>query len=675
MFCALSPCFLRCVALFSLVSVFVVSRFVIWMHLKIELSPSLDSLSLSKSIIYEYFYGRIEDVICVASHIAVSLYMLAMVLAGPCPDSDFDNQLQQVQCNPQAVHNGYRGFPTEQYVILFLVPILSVLFFRGTTWVALLLSWAISTTLVIGMFYVGSFQQYWALAGIIVVPLLVVYEIERGRLEKFFGLKNHFSWMQALNENEVLQKSNESRKLIIRYLSHEIRSPLNVVSVGVDLALGDLKSIPDLPKKMRTDLLDVALAVKSVVGVVDHLTYVEDILSDNFYINRAWVEVSEYLPAKLKQLWSQHTGIPAAEGISDHVTIADADSTAPAQLAYMFIDDVKLAQICKTMFENASKFIPKGGRVGVSLRFDERHARMECFQFPKNSQCKMLEAELRHSLEDDRVSPTVVWIEISSNSETHDLQQHELSTEFSKIEDISPQGGGSSGLWVAREIASRHGGQLTFSSPGSSYGSTFLLGIPAFTVKQEKEVNAYKRRAAKSRATMTEFDASLTHYDDGFRPLRILVVDDCAMNRKILCRVINSRAKGISHDILEAEDGVEAVELMRESMYYMTSQKIDVVFLDNFMVRMHGPETAKVFRSLGFTGLIIGVTGNVLEEDTRDFISSGADEVMRKPVIESRIFDLLSSLSLAPEEQRRPPERAAAGGDNSSSCGGPTQSI
>ena len=49
------------------------------------------------------------------------------------------------------------------------------------------------------------------------------------------------------------------------------------------------------------------------------------------------------------------------------------------------------------------------------------------------------------------------------------------------------------------------------------------------------------------------------------------------------------------------------------------------------MPRMRGTEAAQRIRELGYMGIIIGVTGNALPEDVKDFIDHGADAVIPKP--------------------------------------------
>jgi CheY-like chemotaxis protein len=47
---------------------------------------------------------------------------------------------------------------------------------------------------------------------------------------------------------------------------------------------------------------------------------------------------------------------------------------------------------------------------------------------------------------------------------------------------------------------------------------------------------------------------------------------------------------------------------------------------------MHGPEATAELRKAGFDGLVIGVTGNVLQDDIDHFLRSGANAVLSKPL-------------------------------------------
>eukprot|EP01035_Chromulina_nebulosa_P025473 gene25473-33245_t len=131
-------------------------------------------------------------------------------------------------------------------------------------------------------------------------------------------------------------------------------------------------------------------------------------------------------------------------------------------------------------------------------------------------------------------------------------------------------------------------------------------------------------------------DLTITHW----KPLsKILVVDDSAPSRKMLCRVM----KSIGCACWEADDGVGCIR-QNTSCVSNGEQNFDLVLMDFIMpMMMHGPETTVELRKAGFKGAVIGVTENVLQEDVDHFIQCGANAVLAKPQIERDFegFELL----------------------------------
>lgn len=52
-------------------------------------------------------------------------------------------------------------------------------------------------------------------------------------------------------------------------------------------------------------------------------------------------------------------------------------------------------------------------------------------------------------------------------------------------------------------------------------------------------------------------------------------------------------------------------------------------------------EATKVLRSRGFKCLIVGVTGNALEDDVAEYMAAGADMILPKPIRVSTLHLLL----------------------------------
>ena len=60
---------------------------------------------------------------------------------------------------------------------------------------------------------------------------------------------------------------------------------------------------------------------------------------------------------------------------------------------------------------------------------------------------------------------------------------------------------------------------------------------------------------------------------------------------------------------------------------------------------MDGPDATKVIRELGYTGPIIGCTGNTLEHDLLRFKESGCDRVIGKPFLPDMFHQFMIELT------------------------------
>ena len=115
--------------------------------------------------------------------------------------------------------------------------------------------------------------------------------------------------------------------------------------------------------------------------------------------------------------------------------------------------------------------------------------------------------------------------------------------------------------------------------------------------------------------------------------MNILVVDDSSLNRKMLCRLIKDQVTSIT----EAVDGRKAVSYIK----HHNLSSIDVILMDYVMPNMDGPTATREIRALGYNGLIIGLTGNVHEDEIDTFIHAGANRVLIKPLHVEDLFDVI----------------------------------
>ena len=123
-----------------------------------------------------------------------------------------------------------------------------------------------------------------------------------------------------------------------------------------------------------------------------------------------------------------------------------------------------------------------------------------------------------------------------------------------------------------------------------------------------------------------------------FRIRRVLVVEDVTSSLKMLMRIL----KRAGHECEGAENGKVAIEKMEADFEAKrknpdTHIAFDTILMDFEMPIVNGPTATTRIRQMGFTGSIVGVTGNVLSEDIQFFRNAGANEVLAKPISMKRI--------------------------------------
>jgi CheY-like chemotaxis protein len=112
----------------------------------------------------------------------------------------------------------------------------------------------------------------------------------------------------------------------------------------------------------------------------------------------------------------------------------------------------------------------------------------------------------------------------------------------------------------------------------------------------------------------------------------VLIVDDVHLNCKMLSKLLSS--KGLKSDT--ACNGQVAIDMVVNDL-----EKYKLIFMDNLMPVLNGLDATRLIRRAGFKYLIIGLTGNVFEDDTSDFLAAGVDAVLYKPLKVELIDKLL----------------------------------
>ncbi|KAH0836785.1 Tco5, signal transduction HAMP domain histidine kinase [Lanmaoa asiatica] len=145
-------------------------------------------------------------------------------------------------------------------------------------------------------------------------------------------------------------------------------------------------------------------------------------------------------------------------------------------------------------------------------------------------------------------------------------------------------------------------------------------------------------------------------------PMIVLVVDDDRLTRTIMSRTLSRLGCHVS----TAENGEVALEMIVGRTFSQkqednegppsgslsedpgqdddasTPGRYDVVFLDNQMPIMSGLEVVAKLREMGRNDFVVGVTGNALIGDQKEYVEAGVDHILTKPVFEPSLVHMLT---------------------------------
>lgn len=120
------------------------------------------------------------------------------------------------------------------------------------------------------------------------------------------------------------------------------------------------------------------------------------------------------------------------------------------------------------------------------------------------------------------------------------------------------------------------------------------------------------------------------------RPLRVLVAEDTEVNRELVQELLQKRG----HTVVCVEDGAAALAVWEK-------QPFDVVLMDEQMPGMNGLDATREIRkkeaASGKHQIIVGVTGNVSEEDKLRRTEAGMDGTLTKPFDMFKLFQAVET--------------------------------
>ncbi len=239
----------------------------------------------------------------------------------------------------------------------------------------------------------------------------------------------------------ALKELERHKDEFISVASHELRGPLTVIRGQAQLLLRQLRR-QEKQGELSADMLHILESVESIEvqtarlnDLVNDLLDVSRIQSGKLTLHRGPVDLMT-LVSKVVQHWK-----PAS---ASHTLILEA---MPTGEVVGYWDGKRVEQILNNLLGNAVKYSPEGGKVTVRVQVDSR-----------NKQALL-------EVQDEGMG-------IPPEASSH------LFERFYRAGNVSNISGTGLGLYISRQLATAHGGDLWASSPGLEQGSTFTVRLP-----------------------------------------------------------------------------------------------------------------------------------------------------------------------------------------------------
>jgi len=359
--------------------------------------------------------------------------------------------------------------------------------------------------------------------------------------------------------NAELSEADRRKDEFLAVLAHELRNPLAPIRNAVHY-LG-LKASPDPALRNARDIID--RQVRHLVRLVDDLLDISRISSGKIGLQKERVSLALIVTNAVE------SSRPAIESENHQLTV-----TLPAEPVYLEADLTRLAQVLQNLLNNAAKYTPPGGKIGLHAVFDGHSVSI-------------------------RVVDTGIGIPREMLPRVFDLfTQVDRSIERSS-------GGLGIGLTLVQRLVELHGGTVEARSEGPDKGSEFIVRLPA------------SAESSGDSAPANSSDAK------SVRRVRVLIIDDNIDAADTLTEML--RASG--HDVATAYDGAAG-------LVAVDSHRPDVVLLDIGLPKVNGYNVARKIRESDPQRriVLVAVTGWGQDEDRRRSQQAGFDHHLVKPV-------------------------------------------
>lgn len=257
--------------------------------------------------------------------------------------------------------------------------------------------------------------------------------------------------------NDWLQREVFRRTLALASASHEMKTPLAVMSGYADLLLGE--RIGPLNDGQRRVVGEMQLNARRLQKFVDNFLSYTAIESGKFQLSMEFNDLNACVAEVI-----EHWKVPYAQRGTTCEFVPDPG------LGVVRFDFLKFQHIISNLLDNALKFTPPGGHVKIIT---------EPYQWERRSFRPSIEVPQERRKRVANSGPNAVRVCVSDNGPGIPSEYLlEIFSDFLRIDHGSQTAGMGLGLAIARRLAEAHGGKIWVDSEVGR-GSRFSVLLPA----------------------------------------------------------------------------------------------------------------------------------------------------------------------------------------------------
>jgi signal transduction histidine kinase/DNA-binding NarL/FixJ family response regulator len=400
----------------------------------------------------------------------------------------------------------------------------------------------------------------------------------------------------AIEARRSAEDANKAKSSFLANISRELRTPLNAILGYSQLMQRDISLAPEQQEYLNT-----------INRSGEHLlTLINDVLEiSKIEAGQITLDVATFdLWALLDDLEAMFRVRTDTKGLRlSFIGVKDVPR-------YLETDESKLRQILINVLGNAVKFTKRGS---VTLQVSMK-------SMNQGSECTVTKDVTSETLW-PKTDSQCLFFEVEDTG--MGIAEEELDKVFAAFEQTESgrmnRTGTGLGMTITQTYVHMMGGDITLdSTPGK--GSIFRFGIFVCEGRQE---DSKEPTTAQGRVIGLEPDQDIP---------RILVAEDMEESRTMLVKLLRI----VGFNVQEAVDGKQAVEIFQQWQPHL-------IWMDIRMPEMDGLEATRQIKEseAGKSTVVAALTAHALEEEKEEILSAGCDDIIRKPLREQDIFDVM----------------------------------